>query len=539
MFILKDSAGLRLYFNEMKAFKMITVNKIRSAIRAISVLPTSSIRKLGQLLGVSHQTMMRLKKRCKRAEVILEEAEQLTDTELKQKLYPTITENNSYKRQPDVEYIVVELTKPRGKGKTASVLYLEYVAKDPSTAMSRSHFFRIVNKALKRTKLAMKQLHAAGEVVYIDYAGHKIYYLSGGKKVWVKVFVAVLGASKKVFAHATYGEKTLHWIDGMTRMFNDFGGVTEVVSMDNATALVAKPGLIANLTRNVAAFGEHYKCIMDTCRVGKPQDKAHAELGVKFVTQRILRPMMQDHTFFSLEEINQYLARQVELLNSLPFQGLDISRNDLFERNEKPALQPLPAQPYLMIVDQLKQKVPANYHVKYLKHEYSVPYQHRGELVDIVVDQSNLRVFFESKLIATHVVKDEPMGATTLLEHMPAEHLADYQSMDKDANLKWAKNTGEAVEKLVAKWYSKTANAKSRAIGKRCMALMKLSTKNGEDVLADACEYANLHGLTTPSDIALIINVRNDADGFDALPSRKVAHKNIRGAGYFGGHHEA
>jgi len=106
---------------------MIPVIQARSAIRVIDVFPNGSIRKLGQLVGVSHQTMMRLKKRCIRADVTHEEAEQLTDTELKQKLYPTITENNSYKRQPDVEYIVVELTKPRGKGKTASVLYLEYV----------------------------------------------------------------------------------------------------------------------------------------------------------------------------------------------------------------------------------------------------------------------------------------------------------------------------------------------------------------------------------------------------------------------------
>lgn len=517
---------------------MIPVIQARSAIRVIDVFPNGSIRKLGQLVGVSHQTMMRLKKRCIRADVTHEEAEQLTDTELKQKLYPTITENNSYKRQPDVEYIVVELTKPRGKGKTASVLYLEYVAKDPGTAMSRSHFFRIVNKSLKRTKLVMKQLHVAGEVVYIDYAGHKIYYYSGNKKVWVRVFVAVLGASKRVFAYATYGEKTLHWIDGMSRMFNFFGGVTEVVSMDNATALVAKPGLIANLTHNVAAFGEHYNCIMDTCRVGKPQDKAHAELGVKFVTQRILRPMMQDHSFFSLDEINHYLARQVELLNELPFQGLDISRNDLFERNEKLALKALPAEPYQMIVDQLKQKVPSNYHVSYLKHEYSVPYQFRGEVVNVVVDQSRIRVYFENKLIATHIVKEEPMGATTLREHMPAEHLAEHYSMDKDANLEWARNTGEAVEKLVSNWYSKTANSKSRVIGKRCKALMKLSTKNGKEVLSEACEYGNLHGLTTPNDIALIINARNDIDSFDDLPSINMAHQNIRGADYFGGHHE-
>jgi len=518
---------------------MITLGQIREGIRAKYFLPEITIRVQGTLAGTSHQSMMRLNNRCRNMNIDHLVAESLSDSELLKKLYPRIVQPVSNKRQPDLDAIVTELTKSRGKRKTRTVLYLEYRAVNPSTALSRTHFFRAVNKVLKRCKLSMKQLHVAGDVVYIDYAGRQVFYRKSGNKIWCKVFVAVLGASKKLFAWATYGEKTEHWIDGMARMFVYFEGVTSVVSMDNATALVARPGLLAHLTQNVEAFGHHYNCLMDTCRVGKPQDKSHAELGVKFVTNRILVPMMQNHTFFSLEDINQHLVKEVEQLNEAVFQGLNISRNDLFKLNEKSALRPLPSESYKMVVDRLRQKVPLNYHIKYLKHEYSVPYQLRGETVDIIVDQTDLRVIFEHKEVAKHRVKNEPLGATTTPAHMPAEHIADASQNDSEKNLAWARKTGSAVEKLVLGWYGKTANSKSRVIGKRCHALMQICNKNGASVLAEACEYAELHGMSSPSDISLIISANKHEDGFDNLPVFNIAHQNVRGAEYFGGHHEA
>lgn len=317
------------------------------------------------------------------------------------------------------------------------------------------------------------------------------------------------------------------------------GGVTHTVSMDNAKALVTKPGLIPILTENIRAFGDHFDVLMDTCRVAKGQDKSLVELGVKGISQHILVPVLLDQTFFSLEEINQFLSKEVEKLNEKPFQGMDISRNDLFNRNEKVALKPLPNVPFKMIVARLKQQVPPNYHVRYQKHDYSVPYAIHGKSVDIVVDQSNLRVLHEHKEVACHAVNNQPMGATTLSEHMPAEHLADIKNNDKDINLSWARKSGNSVEKIVSGWYEKTANPKSRAIGKRCQALRKLSDKHGIDVLNDACEYANLHGMSTPADISLIISAYNHSEGFDSLPMFNLAHQNVRGAEYYGGRHEA
>lgn len=119
---------------------MISLNQIRTAIRSKYYIPDLTIRAQGDLVGASHQTMMRINKRCDNSNINHPIAETLSDSELIQKLYPHNKCPVSHKRPPDTEEIVCELTKARGKRKTRTVLYLEYVAIDPATALSRTHF---------------------------------------------------------------------------------------------------------------------------------------------------------------------------------------------------------------------------------------------------------------------------------------------------------------------------------------------------------------------------------------------------------------
>ena len=50
--------------------------------------------------------------------------------------------------------------------------------------------------------------------------------------------------------------------------------------------------------------------------------------------------------FFSLSELNDAISRLLERHNEQPFQKLSGSRRSLFETLDKPALLPLPDQPY-------------------------------------------------------------------------------------------------------------------------------------------------------------------------------------------------
>lgn len=116
-----------------------------------------------------------------------------------------------------------------------------------------------------------------------------------------------LGFSKKLFAFATHDMTSNRWLQGLANALQYYGGVPEVVTFDNAKAMVFKAGRLANLNDNAAAFAKHYQCICDISHVGTPTDNGNAESAVKFITQRILVPMKRDLTFFSQKEVNQYL----------------------------------------------------------------------------------------------------------------------------------------------------------------------------------------------------------------------------------------
>ena len=517
---------------------MLQASQIRAAIRAKCVLPDITVRKQAAMAVASPASMVRLNKRCEKHDIDHLLAEQVNDEQLIKLLFPDIVKNTK-KRIPKIQYIVEERTKAKGKRKSLTVLYIEYKAEEPNSAMSYSHFCRTVKKVLKRSKLSMKQLHAAGEVVFIDYAGTKVRYNQNGVKVWAKVFVAVLGSSQKNFALATPGETTADWIEGMRRMFIYFGGATEVVVMDNAKALVSLPGLIPTFVENVNAFGEHYNCLMDSCRVGHPQDKSLVELGVKFVTQRIIVPMNKDREFFSLKEVNQYLSKEVEVLNNLNFQGLHFSRNDLFNRNEKDVLNSLPHAGFDMIVEKMVQTASSDYTVVYRNHEYSVPWMIHGEPVEVYATLTHLRVVHKHQLVAEHELVDDPKGATMLEEHMHPDHLAERESNHMDKNIAWAIESGLHIGKLVELWYSKVRNPRSRAVGKRCRALMKLSAKKGVHLLDEACQYALQHGMVTVSDVELVVRAQGEQQGIENLPAYIAAHENVRGSDYYGGSYEA
>jgi len=415
------------------------------------------------------------------------------------------------------------------------VSYLEYHAVDPESAYSKTQHFYLARKFLKKSRLAMRQQYVAGEVLFIDYAGTKACYSNAGETVWLKVFVACLGASKKLFAFATASERTIDWLNGMTRALDYFGGVPEFISIDNAKALVSKPGLVPVLIKNIELFGEHHVCIIDACRVGMPQDKALVELGVKFVKQRILIPMNADLTFHSIDELNAHLAKEVEKLNNLPLQKLDVSRNQLFDELERSELKKLPSIPFEAICDFKTVKVPPTYHILVDQHEYSVPHKLTQEAVNIFVTQTHVKVEYDNQLVATHLRSDEKGGCTTLYEHMPAQHQAE-SLKSKEEYVNWAQTVGSNTQLYVQELYRETKNPKSRAIGKQCQSLMKLFTDKENTAIEKVCDYA-LRNQIKPAEMRLVVSAIDDLEP-EEVPTTLLVHQNIRGKGSYGGRYE-
>ena len=510
---------------------MIAMTIQREVIRLLLLFSNYSDRKIERIAKCSHQSIGRIRKKTKVFQLTIEQLNSLSDNELRVLLYPKISKANADKVLPESELksIYQEITKTGRQKKSLIVLYLLYRIKYGDKAYSKTRFFELVREYLKSHRVVMKQFYLPGEVLFIDYAGTRLSYSINGKEIWLYVFVTCLGFSKKLFTFATKDMTSKSWLQGLEAAMQYYGGVPEVITFDNAKAMVIKAGVIANLNDNAAAFAKHYQCICDTSRVGTPTDNGNAESGVKFITQRILVPMRRDLSFFSQVEVNAHLLEQVELLNSQPFEKLTVSRNDLFNQKECTALRTLPTSLYKPFNTRRVIKVPANYLILHDNHFYSVPYSLAHKKVVVEVTDNQLRVFHQSLLVAEHLLSQEVMGCTQLTEHLKPAHLAE-QNKNKSVYMDWAHNISEDAEAFIDKQYALTKNPQSRAVGKRCASLQKLCDKCGKEVFSAACHYALKHNLLTPTDLSLVIRAK--AYKKDTSASAPP-HHNIRGKSYF------
>ena len=82
-----------------------------------------------------------------------------------------------------------------------------------------------------RLKPTLRQVHVAGEKLFVDYSGHTMEVVDGlsGEIRSAQIFVAVLGASNYTYAEASLSQGLPDWIASHVRAFAYFGGVARIV----------------------------------------------------------------------------------------------------------------------------------------------------------------------------------------------------------------------------------------------------------------------------------------------------------------------
>jgi transposase len=270
----------------------------------------------------------------------------LDDAALERALYPPKPALPVESRGlPDWGYVHRELKR---KGVTLFLLWEEYKAAHPQ-GFHYSWFCQHYRAWAAKVDVVMRQRHRAGETLFVDYAGQKAAVVDRhtGEIQEAEVFVAVLGASSYTYAEATWTQSLPDWIGSHQRAFAYIGGVPESVVVDNLKSGVTKPHRYEpDINPTYAEMAAHYAVAVLPARVRKPRDKAKAEVAVQIVERWILA-RLRLQTFFSLDELNGAIAELLPLLNERPFKKLPGSRRTLFEQLDRPALAPLPTQPYV------------------------------------------------------------------------------------------------------------------------------------------------------------------------------------------------
>ncbi|CAO0822505.1 hypothetical protein DFAR_3100010 [Desulfarculales bacterium] len=96
--------------------------------------------------------------------------------------------------------------------------------------------------------------------------------------------MAVLGASNYTFDEATWTQSLPGWTGSHQRSFQLFGGVTELMVIDNLKSGVRKTCRYEPDTNPIyQEMAAHYGPAVLPARVCKPRDKAKAEVGVQLV----------------------------------------------------------------------------------------------------------------------------------------------------------------------------------------------------------------------------------------------------------------
>ena len=144
-------------------------------------------RAIAASVGVSVGAVGLVVKRAREAELTWQNLEALNDAELEQRLYRSAPPR-SQRPEPDCEWIHRERHRP---GVTLELLHHEYLEQHPN-GLRYTSFCDRYRKWLARRGLVMRQVHLAGDKLFVDYSGKKprIVDPDTGEVTEVELFVA-------------------------------------------------------------------------------------------------------------------------------------------------------------------------------------------------------------------------------------------------------------------------------------------------------------------------------------------------------------
>ena len=458
--------------------------------------------------------------------------EQLDDGEIERLLFKQAAVRAGY-TIPDFAHIHQELKR---RGVTLQLLWEEYHAAEGERAYRYSQFCEHYRAYRDRLARSMRQVHRAGEKLFIDYSGDTVEVINAasGEIRQAEIFVAVLGASKYTYAEATWTQSLPDWIASHIRCLEYLGSVPALWVPDNLKSAIKRACRYEpEATSTYEEMARHYGAAILPARPYRARDKAAVEMSV-LVVQRWILARLRNRQFFSLAELNAAIGERLVDLNGRPFKKLPGTRSSAFESIDRPAMKPLPAQRY-EYAEWLKAKVVIDYHVEADLHYYSVPHQLVGEYCHVRMTAATIECLFKGRRVASHVRSYQRGKHTTLPEHMPESHRRHMQ-WTPGRLLNWGAKIGPGT-RAVVQWQLEHRPHPEQGY-RACLGLLNVAKTYGEARLEAACRRALAIGSPTRKRVLAILEAKLDQhpDLFtaaEAPPTATRAHENLRGADYF------
>jgi transposase len=504
------------------------MRRIRETLR-LHLQAGLSYNEVGRALKISKSAVGKYVSLARVAGVDCEVAESLSDEELEAKLYRPPVPRASHQLAPDFALVHQELKR---EGVTLMLLWEEYARGNPLAYKYTSFCVKYREFAQNQLR-SMRQVHLAGEKLFVDYAGSTVPIIdpATGEISQAQIFVATLGASNYTFACATARQTTADWIGAQVQALEFIGGVPRLIVPDQPRALIKTPDRYdPEPNRTYDEFAKHYGCAVLAARPRHPRDKPKVEASVLLV-QRWILARLRNRQFFSLVELNRAIAELLVDLNQRPFKKLPGCRRSAFELLDAPALRPLPASRYA--IGRWKTvKVNIDYHVEFDGHYYSVPHRLVGAKLDVRVTGSLLECFASNQRVAGHAVSTVRGDFTTVAEHMPASHRA-HREWTPAKLIAWGQRIGVSTAAVVT-WQLERRPHPEQGY-RACLGLLALVRKYSAERLEAACTRAMAIRAPTLRSVTNILKCGLDRQPslFPVAAGPVLEHENVRGPDYY------
>ncbi len=457
----------------------------------------------------------------------------MSETELAALVYNSGNNNQPDSRLEDLQNRFVsyvdQLRKP---GVTRCILWEEYKMTNPD-GYSYSQFCEHFARYKQRNKATMHLDHNPGEYLQVDFAGKPLYIVDRqtGELIPCPVLVCVLPFSNYPYIEALSSAKQEQLFGAMSRCVEFFEGVTRNILSDNMKQYVLKNEKYAfRFSEVVDQWSVHYNTNLVATRPLKPKDKPSVENNVYIGYLRVYARLRHE-TFFSLYDLNKRIRELIGQHIHIPFQKKPCTRYELFTKQEKPFLRPLPSEPFI-VKHTTNGKVQMNYHVLLGedKHFYSAPHKYIGKSTKLIYDEYTVEIFIGFERIAIHKREYRPGGYTTIKEHMPENHLKYNETLGWDAEyfIALSEKIGECSVEVFKNILASKEFIEQTYLS--CKGLKRLSEIYGPKRFESACRRA-LRG--TRVNYGMIKNIlkknldkqENSQENLFTLPD----HDNIRG----------
>ena len=220
------------------------------------------------------------------------------------------------------------------------------------------------------------------------------------KRSRVHLFAMTLGYSRRIFAEGTYEERLPVFLRCHEKAFDHFCGVPHEIIYDNPKTVVLSrdfEGRRINWNPTFWDFATYYGFRPWPHRPYRARTKGKVESGIRYV-KRFLR----GKSFSSLEHLNECLINWTVNVADQRIHGTTHRKPAEMFEEEKELLIPHKGKPPFKVQQRAVRHVARDCMVSFESNRYSVPARFVGQEVEVQAWGSEVLIFYDGTLIATH-----------------------------------------------------------------------------------------------------------------------------------------